>query len=52
MKACRWRLRGLTKSMEGDESEMMDAGEGGEGAVAQPDASPQQNSSPGDAKVS
>ncbi len=29
---------------------MMDAGEGGEGAVAQPDASPQQSSSPGDAK--
>jgi len=36
--------------MEGDESELSDAAEGGEGGVADPSASPQQSSSPGDNK--
>lgn len=36
--------------MEGDESELSESPEAGEGGVAQPDASPQQSSSPGDNK--
>jgi Mg-chelatase subunit ChlI len=38
------------KSTEGDESELSESPEAGEGGVAQPDASPQQSSSPGDNK--
>ncbi len=36
--------------MEGDESELNESPEAGEGGEAQPDASPQQSSSPGDNK--
>lgn len=36
--------------MEGDDSELSESQEGGEGGVAEPDASPQQSSSPADDK--
>ncbi len=38
------------KSIEGDESDLSDSADAGEGGMVQPDASPQSSSSPGDQK--